>query len=389
MNAKGRIKGWALAAVAAGLAASAWAQSEQWLQYKTGAEGIGYTWIELSTSPPVGVALPKLNAPAWFGRWSTPLDSSGGRWVCLDRARGSGVPDRLYCDRNGNGRLDDEAPLTPSRREESGNDFEAIKILFKGEDGPVTYHLSLRVLRYGGDEVRLLAEAGCWYEGKVTLGGKKVMLRLEDRNVNGAFNDIAVNAREGDALLVGEKLDDSTARLSVGRLLEWEGEYYALEVARDGAFVKLKRAEGLRLASVKAPASISSIVVAGENGEFRRKPTNSLFVLPAGDYVVRWWEITRKDAKGSSWTLTAYDDAGALAFEAGAGEAGPLAIGEPLRAVLQASESKNGIAFSLRVQGPNGESTQILKGADRPRAPQLILASRDGSYRATNSFEYG
>ena len=45
------------------VAASAWAQSEQWLQYHTSNDPRAYHSIQLTTNPPPGVVLPTLNAP--------------------------------------------------------------------------------------------------------------------------------------------------------------------------------------------------------------------------------------------------------------------------------------------------------------------------------------
>jgi hypothetical protein len=381
---------WAAAIAACWLASTAAAQPEQWLQYKTGAGSSGYTWIEPSTNPPPNLALPKLNASLpYFGRWVTPLDPSGGRWLCLDRSRKSGPYDRLYIDRKGTGRLDDEAPVAATRPEENSTAFDAVKLVFKGEDGPVTYHLSLRFLKYEDGQVNLLAEPACWYQGTVTLAGKKVPLKLYDGNVNGVFNDLSAKAREGDLIQVGETKEDDAGTRALGRLLEWEGQYYALEVARDGAFVKIRKAEGLTFGQVQVPKTISGLTAVGENGQFQRRPTNGLFNLPSGSYSVRFWDINRKDAKGAAWTLSGYDYSGAIGFEAGANELASLEVGEPLRAALQASESKGSVSFSLRLQGRYGESVQIMRGSERPRAPQLLLAARDGSYHSTNTFEYG
>ena len=93
------------------LAGTAFAQTEQWLEYHTSNDGRAYHPMELTTNPPPGVALPKLNAPPYFARWLTPMDPAGGRWLCLDRTRKSGPYDRLFIDSNGNGRLDDETPI--------------------------------------------------------------------------------------------------------------------------------------------------------------------------------------------------------------------------------------------------------------------------------------
>ena len=89
------------------LAGSALAQTEQWLQYHTGAEAQAFHQLQVTTNPPAGVALPKLTGPAYFARWKTPLDPSGGRWLCLDRSRPAWPYDRIYIDSTGNVRLDD------------------------------------------------------------------------------------------------------------------------------------------------------------------------------------------------------------------------------------------------------------------------------------------
>jgi hypothetical protein len=88
-----------------GLASVARAQPEQWLQYHTGADGRGYRYLALTTNAPAGVALPKLAGQPYFARWHTPLDPSGGRWLCLERTRQGGLWDRLDLDTTGNGRL--------------------------------------------------------------------------------------------------------------------------------------------------------------------------------------------------------------------------------------------------------------------------------------------
>ena len=47
------------------------------------------------------------------------------------------------------------------------------------------------------------------------------------------------------------------------------------------------------------------------------------------------------------------------------------------------------LMFSLRFQGRYGETLQIMKGNQRPRGPRLTLTSLDGTYRYTNTFEFG
>ena len=47
------------------------------------------------------------------------------------------------------------------------------------------------------------------------------------------------------------------------------------------------------------------------------------------------------------------------------------------------------LTLNLRFQGHYGETLQIMKGNERPRGPRLTLTSLDGTYRYTNTFEFG
>jgi hypothetical protein len=388
MKLRTRIETWTvLAGLAVATAASA--QQEQWLQYHSGREGRGYTWLDLTTNPPPNVALPKFSAQPYFARWTTPLDPTGGRWLCFDRSRKSGVYDRLYIDQNGKGRLDDEKPVEASRREDYYAYFDTLRLVFKGEDGPLTYHLGLRFMKYSDGDVRLLAQSYCWYEGMINLGAKKQRIQLYDGNVNGVFNDLAGNGRDCDSLQIGGDKENETNHRLLGRLLELDGECFQIEVARDGAFVKIKKAENLTLGQVRVAKTISAITAVGENGQFIRHPTNGEFALPLGAYFVQDWAIDRKDKQGVSWKLSASTYGEAADFEVVAAQPAMLEVGEPLRAALQATESKGTVNFSLRLQGRYGESVEITRGGQRPRAPRLAVTSRDGSYSITNTFEYG
>src|SRR5512137_656088 len=145
-----RTVGWgALAAMAA--TTTALAQKEQWLDYHVDRDGRGYRNLTLTTNPPPNVKLPKLNARPYFAQWKTPLDPAG-RWLCLDRTKKSGLYDRVYFDSTGNGRLDDKTPVGTARGDQYNAYFEPMRAVFKGEDGPITYHLVLRFYQYSGSE---------------------------------------------------------------------------------------------------------------------------------------------------------------------------------------------------------------------------------------------
>jgi len=375
-------------AVLAGIALTtvASAQPEQWLEYHTSPEGKGYRYLELTTNAPVGVALPKLNPQPYFARWPTPLDPAGGRWLCLERTRKSGLWDHLYIDSNGNGRLDDEAPAEAANRDQYSAYFGPVRVVFQSEDGPVAYHLVFRFMKYSDNSVNLLASSGGWYEGMVSLAGKKRRVQLVDANANGAFNDLASDPAGADRIVVeGEKAGEQF----LGRLLEVDGQLFRIEAARDGAFVKVTKAEGVALGQVRVPEAISEFTAVGENGQFLRKPDKGGFTLPVGKYQVHGWISNRKDDKGAAWKLSGYNFPASATFEVAAGKPAPLEVGEPIRAGFEAAESTNRVTFSLHLRGSLNESVEMQRGNQRPRAPRLFLASRDGSYHYTNNFTYG
>jgi hypothetical protein len=369
------------------LATTAFAQPEQWLQYHTSREGRAYSSLELTTNAPPNVALPKLNAQPYFARWTTPMDPTGGRWLCFDRTRKAGPYNRLFIDGNGNGRLDDKTPVDAYQVDRYNAYFDPARVVFKGEEGPITYHLLLRFYKYQDGSASLVASSGGWYEGMVDMGGKKRRIQVIDGNVNGTFNDRSLEPYDCDRVHVeGDKADDRF----LGRMLEVDGQLLRIEVARDGAFLKVQKAENVAFGQVRVPEIVSEFTAFGGNGYFVRKPVNGQFELPIGNYRIHGWKINRKDDKGGAWTLSGYGFNASADFEVAAAKPTVLDIGEPVRAVLEASETTNNwITFSLRFQGRFGESIEMLRGNERPRGPRLTLTNLDGSFRYTNSFEFG
>jgi hypothetical protein len=368
------------------LAGPAFSQTEQWLDYHTSAETRGYHQVELTTNAPTGVVLPKLGPAPYFARWSTPMDPSGGRWLCLDRTRKSGPYDRLFIDSNGNGRLDDKKPIS-ARLDSYEAMFAATPIVFKGEDGPITYHLAFRFYQYERNAAQLLASSAGWYEGMVKFEGVKKRFQLIDANVNGSFNDISRNAYDSDRVTVE---GDKTVERFLGKMLEVEGKFYQIEAARDGAFVKLTKAENVGLGEVRVAENIRDFSAYGENGHFVRKPVKGAFTLPIGEYRIFRWSISRKDEQGAEWTLAGYSFPDKASFSVAADKPASLEIGEPVQAVLQAKErTNNTVAFSLRFEGKQKESIELLRAGESPRGPKLMLANADGTISSTNTFEFG
>jgi len=368
------------------LAGAVLGQTEQPLQYRTGTANLAYHQIKLTTNPPPGVALPKLNGPPYFARWLTPLDPTGGRWLCLDRTRSPGPYDRLYIDSNGNGRLDDKTPV-PARLGSFEASFPPTAVVFKGDNGPSTYHLVFLIYQFDIASAELLASPGGWHEGVVDFDGVKKRIQLIDANVNGTFNDIAPDPYESDRVLLE---GDKTPERFLGRMLEVDGKFYRIEVERNGAFVKVQKVENATLGQVRVPDNISEISVYGENGHFVRQPVKGQFTLPAGDYRPFQWTISRKDEKGAAWTMRGYDFPKTSAFDVAAGKTNALEVGEPAQAVLGVSETPGGLdIFSIRFEGRQKEAIEILREGQRPAGPKFSLARADGTPCYSDTFEFG
>jgi len=376
-----------LGAVASGLvlASAAFAQQEQWLQYHIAREGRSYHWLNLTTNAPAGVALPKLDAKPFFAHWETPLDPKG-RWLAFNRTRKSGPCDQVYVDSTGNGRLDDKTPIKCGQLDPNSAVFDSLRFVFKGEDGPVTYHLVLRFMQYGDQDTRLLAESGGYYGGTVNIGGKKRHVELIDANINGVFNDLATRPDDCDRISIES---DKVSERFLGKMLEVDDQLYRVEVARDGAFIKLQKAENVEMGVVRISETVSEFEAVGENGHFQRKPAKGEFSLPVGKYRIHSWVINRKDDRGESWRMSGESFNDAANFVVAADKPVALTVGEPVRLALMASEARGEVGFSLRFQGHYNETVGITKGAQNPRPPRLTLTSLDGTYRYTNSFEFG
>ncbi len=368
-------------------ASSALGQSEQWLQYHTSAEPRAYHQLDVTTNPPPGVALPKLNGKAYFARWLTPMDPKGGRWVCFDHVRKSGPCDRLFIDTKGDGRLDDETPVQARMDSSSTALFPATAVTFKGEDGPITYHVIFRLYQFDNRSTQLLVASAGWYEGQVNFDGVKKRLQVFDGNVNGTFNDWDPDPYNSDRLSIA---GDKVGERFLGKLLEVDGKFFRIEVARDGAYVTVQKADDVTPGKVQVPTNISEFAAFGENGHFVRKPVNGEFTLPLGKYRMVRWMINRKDQRGAAWTLAGYNFPKTANFEVASDCAANLEIGEPVRAVMDVpNRVGRQLTFNLRFQGQQKESIEILREGQRPPGPKLMLADATGNLCYTNTFEFG
>jgi hypothetical protein len=143
------------------------------------------------------------------------------------------------------------------------------------------------------------------------------------------------------------------------------------------------------MGTIKVPAGVSGISIAGANGQINLKPSGGVAQAPAGTWTVKGWQIAKTDKRGSKWTLTGGEAPKASAFEVAAGKEQEIAVGEPITAALAASVADRNWSFQETLKGHLGESVQLQENGSLPTAPKLRIKNDDGSYDKVFSFTYG
>jgi hypothetical protein len=312
---------------------------------------------------------------------------SGHLWIVLDQVHKQGPYDLLYIDSNANGKLDDENAAKAYRTDQRSAYFGPLKVIFEVEDGPVTYHLNINAFQYGTNDNRLYASSGGWYEGDITVGGEKKHCVLFDYNANGAFDDKSANAGDCDRIRIGKQGGQDT--LFTGNYIEIDETLYRPEIARDGAYIKLTKAEDVEYGSVRLPESITEFSANGENGLFILKPEKAVASLPVGKYCVYDWSIERQDEKGTNWKLKGSELGEKNLFDITEGKEAVLSIGEPVVATLDTSERQGTHSFRHNMRGRAGERIELTRNGAQPRAPKVNIKNAEGTYDRTYSFQYG
>jgi len=380
--------------IASGLFASAaWGQQEQWLGYRSMREArqvIGdmrLQGIEVSADRPEGVELPEFLAEeVFFGKWSSPMAKNEHLWIALDKSNKDGMYNRLFIDSDGDGSLSDEQPQEAYRTDSRSSYFGPVKVVFEGEDGPVSYHLNFQFY-IREDRKRLSVNSGCWYEGQIEVGSEKKYCVLIDQNGNGIFNDKSLSSGDCDRIRIGKK--DSRDTKFVGNFIEVEGVLYELDVAPDGAYVVLNKAENVKYGKIEVPETITEFAAGGENGFFEVDLKKGIGELPVGKYRIDHWQIERKDESGNTWKLAGRYFGSKGDFDVSDSSAAKLDIGEPVISNLNVRKREGKYSFSQELKGKLGERIDLQQSNNRPRAPKVHIKDEKGKYDRTYSFEYG
>ncbi|MHC4168642.1 MAG: hypothetical protein ACYSWQ_16955 [Planctomycetota bacterium] len=382
-------------------ASSAPAQDKQPLQYRFHREAKniiyseGRVFTKMTTDKPQGVSLPQFKSRTpFFTQWSTPMVPSGRLHIALDKTSEPGRWDRIFVDSDGDGHLSDEEAATAYLTERYETHFGPIKVVFEGENGPIDYHLNFNFLDFAEPARRLYISSACWREGEITVAGTERRCLLIDQNVNGTFNDKAYDAYEGDSIKFGRRgfgrrYVYPPGRNYVANYVDVGGTLYHPEIATDGSYIKLTRAENVKFGNVRMPETITYFETGGENGLFRIWPKQGSASLPVGKYRILVWVIERKDDQSQGWRLTGKSFPERGYFHINHAKQTPLSIGEPAFYLLGARKTEEGYSFRLELKGRLGERVGLSCNDRRAPAPKLHIRSKDGSYDRTFTFEYG
>ncbi|MDH7599215.1 MAG: hypothetical protein QHH07_06215 [Sedimentisphaerales bacterium] len=369
------------------------AQDQQWLQYRIADRKTGWTpefrdWqIELQANRPQGVRLPKFkHSNPCFGRWKTPLSEGGFRWFALDRSRANRPYYLLYIDSNGDGHLDDEQVIKGQTGVDSAG-FWPVRVTLKGHEGAVTYHMIIQVIWRMGQQPLCLVRSGCWYEGQVKIDERMVNCILLDYTANGTFDDASLDPENADKIIIGEQ---GTRSAAVGRLVDVNGVFYELQVAREGGSIRLRKPTDLRFGSIKVPSGLTMLTIAGLNGQFYLKPQDRICQAPVGTYGLYGWQIEQKNEKGKVWSATgSFQGQKRPTIELTDGRQVDLDIQGPLVSRLEVRRASSGYVIGHVLEGQLGEQVTLMVDSSRPRPPKLRIWNQQRTFGEVFNFAYG
>jgi len=394
------------------------AQQEQWLGYRSASaarEYVGSTSGQVliaRNNPPDGVGLPKFTGEkALFALWKIdivkltgPAARDKGLWLALDSSRKAGQYDTLYIDANGNGSLADEKPI---RAEHVGGEWQNVKetifyanfgpvrLALDGGDGTITYHAGFHYQRDGSGPHKIYVSGNCWYEGVVTIAGRKFMCSVIDSNANWRFGERSANKDQCDRYMLqpflagmGPQELADVSSVPMGRYVLVEGKYYTMDVAPDGTAVTFTPAK-VSAGRIMPGQGVSSLKVTGPAGTFDLDVRNGFVEVPEGEYTLEVYKVARKDEKGNNWCANGCADPGAKPIVVRPGSETKLDVGEPFVWSMSASPAGQGLyALSQALRTKRGASVVLICNGQLLPA-KVRITNADGTYDRTFSMEYG
>jgi hypothetical protein len=237
-------------------------------------------------------------------------------------------------------------------------------------------------------------------EGKVLFGQEERTLIVFDANCNGVFGE---KGRPGDGRAIqGDKIWIGTGSppleaayveaIPLGKYSLFEGRYYEIDFA-DSVKVEVRRAEvPLGRIKVNNPGFLLELVQ-NDGVLYVGNPDGDEVDIPAGSYRVFTPGFRRKH-RGAIWELEGEPGGCNEQFTVEEGAVTELAVGPPLRLVVQASlrPSGNGVlaSFNFRIQGSQDERYRYLrKDGKKVDLPDISIRNRGNREVKKGQFEYG
>ncbi|MBN1257693.1 MAG: hypothetical protein JXA52_08310 [Planctomycetes bacterium] len=381
---------------------------EQWLKYRTStrpslligpSRGQNASFV---TTPPEGLALPQFSEhrPPIFFKWRMAYAPGGYSWMALDASKKGAFYDRLYLDWDLDGEIADEEPIMASEARTMDNHgdskFIARKIMLPGGDGPNAYYFTVYCYDFGNDNTSVGCNQAGWYEENIIIDGQSTRCAVIDNDGNGVFNDCNPDFEACDIIRLavpGERpIPDCggfTYSSYQGRYLELDSKLYETEIAADGSNIKISPAENPEMGKLQLDPGIKLIEIFGKSGYYAKKPKDGMVELPAGEYRLYRYEMSRTGVDGKDWQIrqdVAYHED---LFTVKTGETTQLSLGEPFKCVVEAEKRGKGYDLNLSLKTAKGDDFLYLREGERPPAPKLHIKNEDGTYEHTYPLEYG
>lgn len=360
---------------------------------------------------------------------------------------------RLYLDSNGNKDLSDDPVIDGTFDGEEGEychtSFPSVDITIELEGKSLPYSFWPYVsYSYFGDygrpdkelkkehideNLRFVFRSNCFYSGEFELDGRSYSVALGDSNVNGRFNDrfpakgspleelVRAHARspvfsgnDHFYLAVGRQPEFRDAQVS-GDLLLVSGRLFDVSISTADSKLTLTPI-GENLFTMTLPMATERMTLYTKDGAhcvMMYRPGTRI-ALPAGEYRLLDYAVTRKDRQRDEWLLEAVATNDSPPVTVDAGTRSSLRFGEPYLPVVEVPEEirqalRNGditdvpLLFTVTGAGKeiltdlariSGDRTRIPLSTsngfrNRPKEPTYKIVQPDGQIVAQGSFEYG
>jgi len=249
--------------------------------------------------------------------------------------------------------------------------------------------------------------------GKLRVAGQTYQVAVVDGDYDGQFHSIlSLPLDHGWRLPASDvfaidlnhngtfemSLEARSEVMPLGRLVQVGGDYYAIDIATDGASLALSKTEPqlgtLAVESTDAAVEIKLWSDAADQYLSRGRQ----WQLPVGKYMGIYATLETKDASGDTWTFSsnlssATSDLGLLdSFVIQPGETTSVKVGPPFVTKTEVQRVDAGlVSIGLVLTGCGGEQYQADFQRNHKRAPERTfkIVDEKGTVLVADKFQYG